>query len=67
MHPLLDLARRVQSEAAALGIPTALIGGLALAHHGYVRATVDVDLASRRPVGRGLGAPDRSERIYFEP
>lgn len=46
MHPLLDLARRVQSEAATLGIPTALIGGLALAHHGYVRATVDVDLAS---------------------
>ncbi len=47
MHPLLDLARCVQTEAAALGVPTALIGGLALAHHGYVRAIVDVDLASR--------------------
>lgn len=46
MDQLLELARRVQAEADALGIPTAVIGGLALAHHGYVRATIDVDLAS---------------------
>lgn len=46
MDDLLELARRVRAEADVLGIPTAVIGGLALAHHGYVRATVDVDLAS---------------------
>lgn len=43
--PLLDLAATVVREADALGIPSAIIGALALAHHGYVRATVDVDLA----------------------
>jgi hypothetical protein len=46
MDELLELAQRVCAEAQALGIPTAIIGGLALAHHGYVRATIDVDLAS---------------------
>lgn len=35
-----------ERRSRALGIATAVIGGLALAHHGYVRATVDVDLAS---------------------
>lgn len=41
---LLDLARIVAAEAATLGIPSALIGALALAVHGYVRATGDADL-----------------------
>jgi hypothetical protein len=34
------LARRLKSE----GIPYAVIGGMALAAHGYVRMTLDVDL-----------------------
>lgn len=40
----IDLAKRVATQAADLGIPTALIGAMALAVHGYVRATEDVDL-----------------------
>ncbi len=44
--PLLELARTVVREARDSGVPTAIIGALAMAHHGYVRATVDVDLAA---------------------
>jgi hypothetical protein len=44
--PLLELAATIVREADACGIPTAIIGALALARHGYVRATADVDLAS---------------------
>ena len=42
----LDLARRVSSVCADLDIDIALIGALALAYHGYPRATEDVDLAT---------------------
>ncbi len=38
-----DLKRLVQSLEAQ-GVPYLLIGGFALAVHGYVRATVDIDL-----------------------
>ncbi len=46
LDPLLQLAATIVREADALGIPTAIIGALALARHGYIRATADVDLAS---------------------
>jgi nucleotidyltransferase AbiEii toxin of type IV toxin-antitoxin system len=42
----LALARRVASTCADLGIDTVLIGALALAYHGYSRATEDLDLAT---------------------
>lgn len=41
-----DLAERVATIARGLRIETALIGAYALAAHGYVRATRDIDLAS---------------------
>lgn len=44
--PLLELAERVASIAAEMGIPTALIGATALAAHNYVRGTADIDLAT---------------------
>jgi hypothetical protein len=44
--PLIQLAERVATIAAEMGIPTALIGATALAAHNYVRGTADVDLAS---------------------
>ena len=42
----LELAERVAEIARGLGIETALIGATALAVHGYVRGTLDIDLAS---------------------
>jgi hypothetical protein len=42
--PSLPLAERVVAAAAELNIRTALIGAAALAVHGYVRATSDLDL-----------------------
>jgi hypothetical protein len=42
----IHLAERVAATALELGIETAVIGALALAAHGYVRATSDVDLAT---------------------
>ena len=45
----LGLARRVACEAAELGIPTAVIGAMALAAHGFIRATDDVDLGVCTP------------------
>lgn len=42
----LEVARDVASACRDLGIETALIGALALAYHGYARATEDLDLAS---------------------
>jgi len=42
----LSLAGRVASACADLGIDTALIGALALAYHGYARATQDLDLCT---------------------
>jgi hypothetical protein len=42
----LDLAERIASTAAGLGISTALIGAAALAVHRYIRGTRDVDLGT---------------------
>ena len=42
--PSLPLAERVVAAATELQISTALIGAAALAFHGYVRATNDLDL-----------------------
>jgi hypothetical protein len=42
----IELAERVAQIASALGIETALIGAYALAVHGYIRGTEDIDLAS---------------------
>jgi hypothetical protein len=42
------------------GVQTAIVGGLAVAHHGYARATSDVDLMvveSHRVTGTPLGIP----------
>src|SRR5262245_13808371 len=44
--PAIELADRVATIAAELGIATALIGGAALAAHNYVRATAGLDLAA---------------------
>lgn len=61
--PLLILAERVSCEGERFGIPMAVIGALALAHHGYVRATLDVDFATStdfdtklRALGRHLAS-----------
>ena len=40
---VLDDARRVSKTLTELGIPHALVGGLAVGLHGYPRATEDVD------------------------
>ncbi len=44
IDPAIELVGLVAKEADAIGIPSAIIGAMALAHHGYVRATDDVDL-----------------------
>lgn len=54
LDPQLALALRVAAEAKALGIDTALIGAVALAHYGYVRATVDVDFGAACDFAREL-------------
>lgn len=57
-----DALRRLVERLNAEGIPYALLGGLALAQHGYPRLTEDIDLLltpsglerfSQRLVGRG--------------
>jgi hypothetical protein len=53
--PLIQLAERVASIAAELGIATALIGATALAAHNYVRGTADIDLATAVDPFRDLG------------
>ena len=59
---LYDALRRLTQRLDAHGIPYALLGGLALAEHGYPRLTEDIDLLmtpsglerfSERLVGRG--------------
>lgn len=40
---ILERARAVSGQLTSLGIPHALIGGLAVGVHGHVRATRDVD------------------------
>ncbi len=47
----LALAVLVADEAARLGIKTALIGAVALAIHGYPRATIDFE-AQKLGTGR---------------
>ena len=42
-HKVLDDALRVSSALTALGVPHALVGGLAVGLHGHPRATKDVD------------------------
>lgn len=42
----LEVAERVVAIASGLGVDLVLIGALALATYGYVRATTDLDLAS---------------------
>jgi hypothetical protein len=42
----LQRAEHIAEVASELGIPTALIGSAALAVHGYVRATEDLDMGS---------------------
>ncbi len=40
--------RKIASRLNELGVPYAVVGGMALNYHGYVRATVDVDLLVTR-------------------
>lgn len=47
MSDALDLAERVADVLEAKGIRAALIGATAMAVHGYVRATQDIDLGTR--------------------
>ncbi|HVZ33142.1 MAG TPA: hypothetical protein VG963_12000, partial [Polyangiaceae bacterium] len=54
--PLIQLAERVASIAAELGIATALIGATALAAHNDVRSTADIDLATAVDPFRELSA-----------
>ena len=42
--PVPQSLRRVTGKLEALGIPYAVAGGMALNAHGYLRATVDVDI-----------------------
>ncbi len=49
-HTPIDLAERVATIARGLGIETVLIGAYALAAHRYVRATLDIDLATVVPL-----------------
>ncbi len=52
----LDVAAQVARALAREGIETALVGSVALAVHGFVRATRDVDLAVLVPPVPGLDA-----------
>jgi hypothetical protein len=71
LHTTLErLAQRLQTE----GIAYALIGGLAMAEHGYVRLTEDIDLVltpagldafSQRLVGRGYRPAFQGARKTF--
>ena len=67
MLDLLEELRNVIERVDAAGLPYALCGGLAMAVHGYPRATVDIDLlvlvddlerleAAVRPLGFELPA-----------
>src|SRR5258706_9158864 len=49
--------RNVASRLEELGIPYAVVGGMAISAHGHVRATVDVDI---------LVTPEGLERIHRE-
>jgi hypothetical protein len=43
-----DTVRRLATELESQGIPYAVVGGLAVGEHGYVRATTDVDVLMTR-------------------
>jgi predicted nucleotidyltransferase len=65
----IDLAERVDAAARTLGIETAVIGALALAVHGFVRATSDIDLATAVEVYtklRGLGQTLEEQGLSVE-
>lgn len=46
LEPLILLAEKTSAVAAELKMKTVVIGGMALAHHGYARATEDFDFAT---------------------
>lgn len=55
---LRHVAKVVSADLTREGIPHAIIGGLAVAEHGYVRATEDVDvLVSALDLGKLSGRP----------
>jgi hypothetical protein len=65
--PLIQLAERVATIATELGIPTALVGGMALAVHNHVRGAADVVLATAVDPFRELSRlRDRLEVEGFE-
>lgn len=66
IDPLLAPAERVAQEAEALGIRTALIGAAALARHGYVRSTVDLDLGMTMTVDHRQSAVPALRAPRFE-
>ncbi len=54
---ILELIERLTREAGSRGLDFLLIGGHALAHHGYIRMTRDIDLLAKeaqRPAWRDL-------------
>lgn len=52
--PILDVARDVSRVIRELGLPCAVIGGVAVVLHGHVRTTLDVDVYAAD--GEGLAA-----------
>jgi hypothetical protein len=76
MNPMLDLFDELRSAVGQMdqaGIPYALCGGLAMAVHGFPRATVDIDLlvlpedlgrveAAVAPLGYTIPAPPMTFR-----
>ena len=52
-----DTLRRIAKRLHELGIPYAVAGGMALAAHGHVRSTVDVDI---------LVTPEGLQRVHQE-
>ena len=59
MHhdPVHQTLREIARRLDALGVPYAVVGGMALVAHGYVRTTEDVDV---------LVSPDALKRIHQE-
>jgi hypothetical protein len=47
---ILDIAREVSRLMRSAGIPGAVIGGVAVVLHGYVRTTKDVDICTAPPL-----------------
>jgi hypothetical protein len=52
-----ETLRRIAKRLDDLGIPYAVVGGMALGAHGHIRATVDVDI---------LVTPDGLQRVHQE-